>query len=120
MKRLQSPTLLSYVLIGFIVVALPLVASIVTAIARVDRLAHESHDTIMAVQQNAVASRGLVERAPPWSAPRANTKLSKTPHSRSSMTSIMTVLELCSTAGRQAGNRACRPPWPGPGYQSSV
>ena len=63
MKRLQSPTLLSYVLIGFIVVALPLVASIVTAIARVDRLAHESHDTIMAVQQNAVASRGLVERA---------------------------------------------------------
>ena len=63
MKRLRSPTLLSYILIGFILVALPLVAAIFTAIARVDRLAHESHDTVMAVQQNTVASRGLVERA---------------------------------------------------------
>lgn len=63
MKRPQSPTLLSYILIGFILVALPLVVSIVTAIARVDRLADESYDTIIAVQQNAVASRGLVERA---------------------------------------------------------
>lgn len=63
MKRPRSPTLLSYILLGFIVVALPLVASIVTAIARVDRLAHESRIDMMAVQQNAVASRGLVERA---------------------------------------------------------
>ena len=62
MKRIQSPTLLSYILIGFVIVSLPLVASIVTAIARVDRLSHESRDTIMAVQENAVASRGLVER----------------------------------------------------------
>jgi two-component system sensor histidine kinase GlrK len=53
---------LSYILLGFIVVALPLVASIVTAIARVDRLAHESRSDMMAVQENAVASRGLVER----------------------------------------------------------
>lgn len=63
MKRPRSPTLLSYILLGFIVVALPLAASIVTAIARVDRLAHESRRDIMAVQENAVASRGLVERA---------------------------------------------------------
>lgn len=63
MKRPRSPTLLSYILLGFILVALPLVASIVTAIARVDRLAHESRSDMMAVQQNAVASRGLVERA---------------------------------------------------------
>ncbi|MDT8321500.1 MAG: ATP-binding protein [Xanthomonadales bacterium] len=63
MKRPRSPTLLSYILLGFIVVALPLVAAIVTAIVRVDRLAYESRIDMMAVQQNAVASRGLVERA---------------------------------------------------------
>lgn len=63
MKGPRSPTLLSYILLGFIVVALPLVASIVTAIARVDRLAHESRSDMMAVQENAVASRGLMERA---------------------------------------------------------
>ena len=63
MQRIQSPTLLSYILIGFVIVSLPLIATIVTAIARVDRLSHESRNTIMAVQQNAVASRGLVQRA---------------------------------------------------------
>lgn len=63
MKRLRSPTLLSHVLLGFIVVAIPLVASIVTAIAQVDRLARESRNDMMFVQENTVTSRGLVERA---------------------------------------------------------
>jgi two-component system, NtrC family, sensor histidine kinase GlrK len=63
MKRLRSPTLLSYVLLGFVVVAIPLVASIVTAIAQVDRLARDSRVDMMSVQANAMASRGLVERA---------------------------------------------------------
>jgi two-component system sensor histidine kinase GlrK len=62
MKRRRSPTLLSYILLGFILVAMPLVASIVTAIAQVDRLARESRNDMMSVQQNTVASRGLVER----------------------------------------------------------
>jgi two-component system sensor histidine kinase GlrK len=63
MKRLRSPTLLSHILLGFIVVAIPLVASIVTAIVQVDRLARESRNDMMSVQENAVASRGLMERA---------------------------------------------------------
>jgi two-component system sensor histidine kinase GlrK len=62
MKKFQSPTLLGFVLIGFILVALPLVASIITSISQVDRLARESELTILTVQQNAVVSKGLVER----------------------------------------------------------
>lgn len=62
MKRRRSPTLLGYILLGFALVAMPLVASIVTAIAQVDRLARESRSDMMSVQQNTVASRGLVER----------------------------------------------------------
>jgi two-component system sensor histidine kinase GlrK len=62
MKRLRSPTLLSYILLGFILVTMPLLASIVTAIAQVDRLVRESRNDMMSVQENAVASRGLVER----------------------------------------------------------
>ncbi|RPH99437.1 MAG: histidine kinase [Lysobacterales bacterium] len=63
MKRLQSPTLLSYILLGFIIAAIPLVASIITAIAQVERLARDSRNDMLSVQENAVASRGLVERA---------------------------------------------------------
>jgi two-component system sensor histidine kinase GlrK len=63
MKRLRPPTLLSHILLGFMVVSLPLVASILTAIAQVDRLARESRNDMMSVQENAVASRGVVERA---------------------------------------------------------
>jgi two-component system sensor histidine kinase GlrK len=62
MKRRRSPTLLGYILLGFTLVAMPLVASIVTAIAQVDRLARESRNDMMSMQQNTVASRGLVER----------------------------------------------------------
>jgi len=50
-------------LLGFLLVSLPLLASIVTAIAQVDRLARETRNDIMAVQKNAVASRGFLERA---------------------------------------------------------
>lgn len=62
MKRLRSPTLLTYILLGFVLVSVPLIVSIVTAIAQVDRLARESRNDMMSVQQHTVASRGLVER----------------------------------------------------------
>lgn len=63
MPRSQSPKLLSLMLLGFLLVSLPLVASLVTAIAKVDRLARETRNDMMAVQQNALASRGFLERA---------------------------------------------------------
>jgi len=63
MPRSHSPKLLSLMLLGFLLVSLPLVASLVTAIAKVDRLARETRNDMMAVQQNAVASRGFLERA---------------------------------------------------------
>jgi two-component system sensor histidine kinase GlrK len=59
----RSPKLLSLMLLGFVLVSLPLVAALVTAIAKVDRLARETRNDMMAVQQNAVASRGFLERA---------------------------------------------------------
>jgi two-component system sensor histidine kinase GlrK len=63
MKKPHSPTLLSLILLGFILVALPLIASIITAIAQVDRLARDSRTDMLAVQEDTVASRALVERA---------------------------------------------------------
>jgi len=61
--RSRTPTLLSLILLGFILVGVPLVVSIVTAIARVDRLAEQTRADIMAVQQDAVDSRALLESA---------------------------------------------------------
>lgn len=63
MKRLRSPALLTHIVLGFLLVATPLVVSIVTAIAQVDRLARESRNDMMSVQQNTLASRGLLERS---------------------------------------------------------
>lgn len=63
MPRTRSPKLLTLVLLGFVLVSIPLIASIVTAIVKVDRLARESRNDMMAVQANAVASRGFLERA---------------------------------------------------------
>jgi len=62
MKYLQMPSLLRLILLGFLLVALPLVASIMTAIARVDRLAQESRSATMSVHEDTVASRVLSER----------------------------------------------------------
>ena len=62
MRRAKSPTLLGLIVLGFVLVALPLIVTLVTAIVRVDRLARESRVDMMTVQENAVASRGLLER----------------------------------------------------------
>lgn len=62
MKRPRSPTLLTLILLGFILVALPLIASIITAVAQVDRLARDSRADMLAVQEDTAASRELIER----------------------------------------------------------
>lgn len=63
MSGFRTPTLLSLILLGFILVGVPLVVSIVTAIARVDLLAAQTRADIMAVQEDAVDSRALLESA---------------------------------------------------------
>jgi len=62
MKRLQTPTLLGLILVGFLVVALPLIATIVTAIVQVDSLARDSRAALAKVQINTGATRELVDR----------------------------------------------------------
>lgn len=62
MKNIQMPTLLRLILLGFLLVSLPLVGSIITAIAQVDRLAQESRSAMMSVQDDTIASRILSER----------------------------------------------------------
>jgi len=62
MRRVQAPTLLGLIGAGFIVVALPLVVAIVTAIVQVDGLARESREALVTVQQNTSVSRALADR----------------------------------------------------------
>lgn len=62
MKRLQTPTLLGLILVGFLVVALPLVATMVTAIVQVNALARDSRAALEKVQMNTGATRELVDR----------------------------------------------------------
>lgn len=62
MKRVQAPTLLGLIGAGFIVVTLPLVVAIVTAIVQVDGLARDSREALVSVQQNTSVSRALADR----------------------------------------------------------
>ncbi len=62
MKIAAFPSLLRLMLFGFLLILLPLVASIVTAISQVERLAEGSLTSIMAVQGGTSASRLLEER----------------------------------------------------------
>jgi len=62
MKRPQTPTLLGLILVGFFVVALPLVATMVTAIVQVNALARNSRAALEKVQMNTGATRELVDR----------------------------------------------------------
>jgi two-component system sensor histidine kinase GlrK len=61
-KRLQPPTLLRLILLGFVIVSLPLVVAIVTAIQQLDGFARDNRRALMAVQQNASTSRALADR----------------------------------------------------------
>lgn len=63
MKRPVSPTLLSLVLLGFILVAMPLLAALVLSIAQVKQLAGDSAADMLVLQQHTAASRDLVDRA---------------------------------------------------------
>lgn len=54
--------MLRLILLGFFVVAVPLVVAIITAIAQVDRLARDSRSALVDVQQNTVLSRTLADR----------------------------------------------------------
>ncbi len=62
MKRLWSPSLLRFLLVSFVVVALPLVGAIVTAILQLDQLARDSRHALVAVQQNTSNSRAIADR----------------------------------------------------------
>ncbi len=62
MMRMQSLSLLKLILLGFFVVALPLVGAIVTAINQVDKLAQDSGRALVAVQKNTGISRMLASR----------------------------------------------------------
>jgi len=62
MKRIQAPTLLGLIGAGFVVVALPLVVAIVTALVQVDGLARDSREALVSVQQNTSVSRALADR----------------------------------------------------------
>jgi two-component system sensor histidine kinase GlrK len=61
-KRLQPPTLLRLILLGFVIVSLPLVVAIVTAIQQLDGFARDNRQALMAVQENASTSRALADR----------------------------------------------------------
>jgi two-component system sensor histidine kinase GlrK len=62
MKIFRSPTLVALIFLGFAIVILPLVTAIFTAIAQVDRFAHESRAALITVQENTTMSRALAER----------------------------------------------------------
>lgn len=61
MNKFRSPTLLGLILIGFLVVSAPLVATIVTGIVQVDRLARGSREALAAVQTATSAAKQLRE-----------------------------------------------------------
>lgn len=62
MKTIQSPPLLGLILLGFLGVALPLIAGIITAIAQVDKLAENSGQNLISVQRNTLTGGLLVDR----------------------------------------------------------
>lgn len=62
MKTRQSPPLLRLILFGIVVVALPLVGAIITAIVQVNQLAEENRIALMSVQKNTATSGLLVDR----------------------------------------------------------
>ncbi len=62
MTRIQSPTLMQLILMGFMVVAMPLIGAIATAIIQVDTFASERRAALVSVQQTASSSRALAER----------------------------------------------------------
>lgn len=63
MKNPRSPTLLSLISLGLVLVVLPLIASIVMTVGQVDRLAKNSRADMLAVQEDTATSRALIERA---------------------------------------------------------
>ena len=62
MRRIQPPTLVRLILMGFVVVALPLIGAIATAIVQVDTFASEGRAALVSVRQTASSSRALADR----------------------------------------------------------
>ncbi len=62
MTRMQAPTLRRLIFIGFMLVTLPLVGTIVTAIVQVDGFARDSRQALVSVEQNTSMSRALAGR----------------------------------------------------------
>lgn len=62
MRRIQAPTLVWLIVMGFMVVALPLIGAIATAIVQVDTFATEGRVALVSVQQTASSSRALADR----------------------------------------------------------
>ncbi len=62
MQRIQSPTLMRLILMGFVVVVMPLIGAIATAIVQVDTFASEGRAALVSVQHTANSSRALAER----------------------------------------------------------
>jgi two-component system sensor histidine kinase GlrK len=62
MKRIQSPTLMRLILMSFMVVAMPLIGAIATAIVQVKTFASEQRAALVSVQQTASSSRALADR----------------------------------------------------------
>lgn len=63
MKRMRSPTLPGLILIGFALVALPLVASLLLTIRQVDQLARTGRLSMLAIQLDTSHSRALSDSA---------------------------------------------------------
>lgn len=62
MTTSHTPTLLGLMLLGFMLVALPLVGTIATALFKLDEFADDGREALTAVQQNASLSRALADR----------------------------------------------------------
>lgn len=62
MTKFQQPTLVQLILIGFVLVALPLLIAIVTAIVQVGGFARDNRQALVSIQQNASTSRALADR----------------------------------------------------------
>ena len=61
LNRIYPKSFLRLILIGFILVALPLVAAVVSALITMERLAHASRDTVSAATVAARASRDITD-----------------------------------------------------------
>ncbi|MCH9695223.1 MAG: HAMP domain-containing histidine kinase [Gammaproteobacteria bacterium] len=62
MRRFRPTALMPIISMGFVVVALPLIGAIATAIVRVDAFATEGRVALVSVQQTASSSRALADR----------------------------------------------------------